>query len=447
MKEIYESFDTLLEDLAAEYGDKPAIAFHPNDEEEYITYAELKTAIFDKAEEYVKQYGNPHRVPKDENDKPPATILIHELLSKDWIIDAAGAIVAGFQTALVDVTVEDDDIPRVWENCIEYHPESFLFFTSGTTSKGRAVVLTQTALLRCAWNGQKMLPCSSKDRLLSVLPLTHVFGFVCGFLWPLTQGATIQLGTGVRGLATDPVNYKPTIMSLVPTMLKFLLQVDGLNPELGIILVGGGPCDKSLIDATRRKGVSLYFGYGLTETASGIAISSREGDPYAMRLCPDTLIEIGEKGELLVKTPCIMESYYNDPEATRRKLVDGWFHTGDLAFVDRGTLHVIGRMTDVMVLPGGEKMFCTELEAQLSSKLQRDVALCLRDNELTIIVVASEHSRREIEHQIDQWNDRTSDSRQIRRIEIRTAPLPRSGTGKLQRWKLYTSDSDSYRPG
>lgn len=166
-----------------------------------------------------------------------------------------------------------------------------------------------------------------------------------------------------------------------------------------------------------------------------------------MRLCPDTLIEIGEKGELLVKTPCIMESYYNDPEATRRKLVDGWFHTGDLAFVDRGTLHVIGRMTDVMVLPGGEKMFCTELEAQLSSKLQRDVALCLRDNELTIIVVASEHNRREIEHQIDQWNDRTSDSRQIRRIEIRTAPLPRSGTGKLQRWKLYTSDSDSYRPG
>ena len=59
MKEIYESFDTLLEDLAAEYGDKPAIAFHPNDEE-YITYAELKTAIFDKAEEYVKQYGKTH---------------------------------------------------------------------------------------------------------------------------------------------------------------------------------------------------------------------------------------------------------------------------------------------------------------------------------------------------------------------------------------------------
>ena len=65
MKEIYETFDTLLEDLAAEYGDKPAIAFHPNDEEEYITYAELKTAIFDKAEEYVKQTGNRYKYPAE----------------------------------------------------------------------------------------------------------------------------------------------------------------------------------------------------------------------------------------------------------------------------------------------------------------------------------------------------------------------------------------------
>ena len=73
-----------------------------------------------------------------------------------------------------------------------------LFFTSGTVEAAKAVVLTDQSLCASAWNGGQMLPLSSEDRLLCVLPLNHVFGFVCGLLWGLSSGASVALGRGMR---------------------------------------------------------------------------------------------------------------------------------------------------------------------------------------------------------------------------------------------------------
>ena len=84
-----------------------------------------------------------------------------------------------------------------------YGAHGVLFFTSGTTSFSKAVVLTDESLMSSAFNGSSLLPLSPDDTLLCLLPLSHVFGFVCGLLWGLSCGATVALGRGPRYYASD----------------------------------------------------------------------------------------------------------------------------------------------------------------------------------------------------------------------------------------------------
>ena len=91
------------------------------------------------------------------------------------------------------------------ENLI--NDRNILFFTSGTTSESKAVVLTEKSLCSATYNGGSLLPLTEKDKLLSVLPYSHVFGMVCSLLWPLSFGATICLGNGIRKIFTDFALY------------------------------------------------------------------------------------------------------------------------------------------------------------------------------------------------------------------------------------------------
>jgi long-subunit acyl-CoA synthetase (AMP-forming) len=281
-----------------------------------------------------------------------------------------------------------------------------------------------------------MLPCTCDDRILSMLPLSHVFGFVCTLLWPLSQGACVQVGSGMRGYTTDPKAFRPTILPVVPSLLAYLLKTNALNPELRVILVGAGPCRREVLESVNRMGIDIYFGYGLTETASGLAISQPGRDPFAMALCPDTSVRIADDGELLVRTPCMMEGYFNDPEETAVRLQDGELHTGDLAEFRDGALYLKGRKSDVLVLENGEKVYCPEAEAALMTRLGRDVALTLRNGVLTLVVNAPQSDYAAIAAKITEYNKDMPLGRKILGLELRRQSLPRTLTGKIQRWKL-----------
>lgn len=414
-----ERFEDLLVRLDRDCGDRIALVEKPG--AEGITYHALYGMVQEKRDQLAGE----------------RTVVLHTAPSVDWIVTMFAAVTGDHMTVLVD-PAGDSSTDGEWTETEEYHPGCLLFFTSGTTGRGKAVVLSQRALLRSAWNGQQMLPAYPEDRLLSCLPLTHVFGFVCSLLWPLTVGALVDIGTGMRGLLSDPKAYDPTIISVVPSLLGFLIRSDALNPALRVILVGAGPCPRELIDAVQAKGIGLYFGYGLTETSSGVAISRENGDPYAMALCPDTQIRITDAGELLLRTPCMMDGYYNDPELTARKLQNGEFHTGDLAVLDPdGNLHITGRMNDVLVMQNGEKIFCPEVEMFLSGLIERDLCLAMQDNALTLIVAAPEAEvKQKVSDAVGRYNRSASLGKQIRAVRFRTEPLPRTVTGKIQRWKL-----------
>ncbi len=312
-----------------------------------------------------------------------------------------------------------------------------LFFTSGTTERAKAVVLTDHTLCQSAWNGSEKLPLSPSDTLLCLLPLGHVFGFVCGMLWGLSCGACVALGRGPRHYLDDCSFYQPTAVSLVPLLLGFLMQQHLLNPELKLILVGAGDCPPALLQAASALGIRISFGYGLTETSSGVAISV-SGDPYAMEICPDDTITIAEDGEILIQAPtCMMQGYYKRPDSTAEVLIDGVFHTGDLGrFDEEGKLHITGRKKDMFVLPDGTKIYLPEYEASISKVLgHTELAVILRDGR-PLLIYSGEGDEQELIKALLPLMTELPRGQRLCGIRVTSDPLPRTATGKIKRWEL-----------
>ena len=313
----------------------------------------------------------------------------------DCVITIFAAVLAGLTTVLLDENasetllaeqIRETGVDSLWGDeelreelqpflakapeTQENEPGRILFFTSGTTASCKAVVLTDRSLMAAAYNGSCMLPLSPEDTLLCMLPLNHVFGMVCGLLWGMQCGSAVAMGRGMRHYVDDPAFYRPTVLSAVPLLLDFLLRHAPLGEELRLILVGAGDCPKELLEAAAARGIRISFGYGLTETSSGVAISV-SGDPYALEVCPEDEVTLAPDGEILVRSPaCMMLGYYNNEEATReilRKHADGkmWIHSGDIGYVtEDGFVYIVDRIKR-MIIMSGFKIFPAEIEQVL----------------------------------------------------------------------------------
>ena len=287
---------------------------------------------------------------------------------------------------------------------------SILLFTSGTTSKSKAVMLNQKGL---ATNIADMLMVESlypTDTNIAFLPFHHIFG---------STGMLVMLASGVKTVFPDGLRYikqygvsvfvgvpllvnkmyeniekeiekqgKTKLINTATKISNFLLKfnidirrklfkqvLDGLGGKMRLIISGGAPLDKNVSIKFNELGVRLIQGYGLTETSPVI---SAENDKYIrngsvgfpMR---HLTVEIVNKdkdgiGEVRVKGPNIMMGYYENEEATNKVLKDGWFYTGDLGYIDNdGFLFLTGREKDVIVMKNGKKVFPEELEVLVNN--------------------------------------------------------------------------------
>ena len=437
----FESFRELLSYWAAQTPDASALRYG----ERRCSFAGLWQAVQTRAEE-LKASG-----------KTCLGVLSDGSL--DCVVTIFAANLAGLQLVLLDESAPEPllraliaytDIDTLWgdEDLVEALSPcltagvadgagKILFFTSGTTERAKAVVLTDHSLCQSAYNGSAKLPLAPEDTLLCLLPLGHVFGFVCGLLWGLSCGACVALGRGARHYIDDCAYYKPTAVSVVPLLLGFLMQQRCMNEELGLILVGAGDCPPALLAAAAAQGKRISFGYGLTETSSGVAISV-QGDPYAMEICPDDTISFAGDGEILVEAPtCVMQGYYKLPEATAAVLRGGVLHTGDLGYLDGdGKLHITGRKKDMLVLPDGTKIFLPEYEARLMKALgHTELAVTLRDSR-PLLVYSGEADRAEVLEKLKPLMAELPRGQQLRDVLITGEPLPRTATGKIKRWEL-----------
>ena len=454
----YRDFTDLVDRMTYSFPEKAALLYSPKGEEiRTVTWSELGNRVRLRADELAGEGCACEAILAD------GTV--------ECVIEVFAAVRAGLQVALLDPLMPTSvlapllcavDADCVWasnpdrraeiEQIIApqlepaYGAHGVLFFTSGTTSSSKAVVLTDESLMSSAFNGSSLLPLSPDDTLLCLLPLSHVFGFVCGLLWGLSCGATVALGRGPRYYAADFALFKPTAVSVVPKLLEFLAARGALNDELALVLVGAADCSDSLLDAVRNRGIRVSLGYGLTETSSGVALSIGD-DFHAMTICPEDEIAIADDGEVLVSAPtCLMQGYYRDAEKTASAIHGNVLHTGDLGFLDdQGLLHIMGRKKDTLTLANGTKVFLPEYEAAVAAALQeRDVAVTLCGKLLTLVCgqLSSKRTDAEIAKAIESAMAAYPPGSRIARIACIGHALPRTAAGDVERWKLQEELND-----
>lgn len=296
------------------------------------------------------------------------------------------------------------------ESEINAEEMGIMLFTSGTTAMSKAVMLSQKNICANLMDIASVIKLYPEDRMLSFLPLHHTFECTVGFLYPISKGSSIAFCEGIRHIADNAKEYQVTAMISVPilyeTMYKkimkgiekkgkletvkkgikisnFLLKfgidirrklfkevIDNLGGKARLFVAGGAALDPAAEKGFNELGVKMIQGYGLTESSPVIAA---EDDKYQRlgsigKAFPSLDVKIAEPneegiGELLVKGPTIMLGYYNNEEATKETLEDGWLHTGDLAKIDKdGFIFISGRKKFVIVLKNGKNIYPEELE-------------------------------------------------------------------------------------
>ncbi|KAB1194400.1 o-succinylbenzoate--CoA ligase [Haloferax sp. MBLA0076] len=374
--------------------------------------------------------------------------------------------------ATVDVPVVSVDEPR-WEGVINLSsiaPKSttpaqwnlsdtmLLLFTSGTTGTPKAVRLTMGNVLANAVASSFRLGLSPGDRWLVTLSLHHMGGIGPILRSPL-YGTTIVLRDGfdAGGAADDIGKYDVTGVSVVPTMLKRMLDSRGtLSDSLRVVLLGGAPASEELVERCRNYSVPVYPTYGMTETASQIATATpreafssigtvgRQLFFVDLDIVNDdgTLVEPGTAGEIVVSGLTVSPGYYGDPEATADAFTDAGLRTGDIGYRDDdGLLYVLNRKDD-RIITGGENVDPGEVVHVLRQYPAIDdaVVLGIPDAEwgerVSALVVLSDPEMRLDRSALDAFCREHLAGFKVPRLVEPTDELPRTVSGTIDREKV-----------
>ena len=296
---------------------------------------------------------------------------------------------------------------------IEIDPEEFkiLFFTSGTTSNSKGVMLNNRNLAENINAVSAYVRLYPIDRLFSVLPLHHCYESTIGFLLPIACGCSIAICEGLRYIVPNLQEAKPTAILTVPLLVESLHKkinekivkskkdkivntmisvtntlknagidikrkvfkeiYDNLGGNLRIIVSAAAPIDKKVGIWLENIGITFLQGYGLTETApiSALTPEYKTSVGSAGKAIVQADIKVKEpnengEGELLIKTPTLMLGYYEDEEETKKVIdEDGYFNSGDIGYIDEdGYIFITGRSKNVIVTQNGKNIYPEEIE-------------------------------------------------------------------------------------
>lgn len=291
-----------------------------------------------------------------------------------------------------------------------------LLFTSGTTGLAKGVMLSHKNICSNMVAVRSTVLVDSNDQSLSILPLHHTYECTIGFLVFIYSGATISFTEGLKHIAKNLKEVKPTMLVVVPLILenlykkiwtqagkkkygkqklKFALILttilnnffhvdirkkvfkeihDSVGGKIRLILTGAAAIDPAVSKFFRKIGIMVYQGYGLTECAPLVAGNSDFAvkDNSVGKALPGVEIKINNPdengiGEILTKGPNVMLGYYEDEASTNKSIIDGWFHTGDLGVMDKaGYVYITGRIKNMIVIKNGKNVYPEELEASIN---------------------------------------------------------------------------------
>ena len=289
---------------------------------------------------------------------------------------------------------------------------ALIIYTSGTTGAPKGVQTTYKNMLAQMYDMRKvlsgMMPENKEMRMLSILPMNHLFEMTVGFFTMLNHGYSVYYTSSlkpkdildilqekkIRFMVTVPAflkllkayfeseiskkssmyklmfNIKYHLAKYVPTSIRrFMFRTIHrlYGGQFYGYISGGAPLDPTVGAWFKRIGVRIYQGYGLSETSPVVSMCGKLNQDNIKSVGPildsyEAKID-GETGELLVKGPSVMKGYYGRDDLTREVLEeDGWFHTGDIGEIKNGLLYITGRIKNMIVLSGGKKVFPEEVE-------------------------------------------------------------------------------------
>ena len=286
---------------------------------------------------------------------------------------------------------------------------SILLFTSGTTSKSKAVMLSQRNIASNIVSMHATEDFKDTDVSLALLPFHHTFGST-GMLMLLSSGAAVSFPDGLRYIAQNLKEYKVTFFIGVPLLIESIYKkvqkeiekqgktkliyvarkvtnfldkigihvkrkvfkpiIDNLGGELRFIISGAASLDVNVSKFFNEIGIKTIQGYGLTESSPVLSAENCKYIKYGSVGFPmkNVSLEVVDKdeqgiGEIRAKGPNIMLGYYENEEATNNVFKDGWYYTGDYGYIDsEGFVFITGRKKNMIVLKNGKKIFPEEVE-------------------------------------------------------------------------------------
>lgn len=393
--------------------------------------------------------------------------------------------------------LEDKDV--YFETPIDPVKMSLLVFTSGTTGKGKGVMLSQNAILSDMSTVIPYIDFSQKT--VGVLPPHHTYGSTIMFIGHVMIGSEVYISSGIRYVQRELKAQKPGHIILVPLYLetfyrkiwanikdqgkeklvKRMIKISNAMRKVGIdnrrqifasvleafggevktVISGGAPINPEVVQFFESVGISVLNGYGITECAPLISVNYSKNvvaGSVGNVIDIDTVViddpnEDGE-GEILVKGPNVMLGYYKNQDATAQAFKNGYFRTGDYGKTDKnGVLYITGRKKNLIILSNGKNVYPEEIENELSAVPG-----------LSDIIVYEGQSKRGVQHNaivaeiypdkeymekneiadaesylrpfVDEYNKTCVPYKKIAVIKVREEDFPKNTLRKIMRFKL-----------
>ncbi len=336
----------------------------------------------------------------------------------------------------------------------------FIIYTSGTTGLPKGAMHSHASQLWASLTWMAVVDLRPKDRMLLFLPPFHV-GVILPLVFAFHRGITAVLlrEFNVQQVFETFEREEITTSISVPTMLKMMLDWDGRTDydfsRLRWIILGAGAVPAPLLERYSELGVDILQDYGLTESCGPATLISPEEavakPASAGKACFHSDVRVigssGQElepntvGEVVIRAPHVMEGYWNQPEATREVIRDGWLHTGDLGRMDEdGCLFIVDRKKD-LIISGGENIYPAEIEnLLLHHPAIKEVAVIAQPSEKwgespAAVVALEEGEPLDMEALRDYCRGQITNYKVPKTLEV-VEKLPRTPTGKIQKHLL-----------
>jgi long-chain acyl-CoA synthetase len=375
-----------------------------------------------------------------------------------------------------------------------------IVFTSGTTGKGKGVMLSQKNIVSNMTQGMYLFAITKKT--MNVLPPHHTFGSTVNFVGHFSQGSEVYISSGLKYIADEIKEQQPSHLVLVPLFVETLYKkmwqaaqksgraqilramikvsnflrklgidlrsklfksvLDAFGGKLELIICGGAYLDQEIIDTFDSLGITVLNGYGITECSPLISCNRnkyrKKGSVGVPILGSEVKIkdpdENGE-GEICVKGPHVMLGYYRNPEATKEVFDDdGFFKTGDYGRLDDdGWLYITGRLKNLIVLSNGKNVYPEEIEAEIAKVFGVNECVVYagesRSQKGKEVIVAEifpdsdalkDKGIRDVpgyfEEEIKKINSRMVSYKAVKKVKIREEEFPKNTSRKIIRFAI-----------